>query len=284
MVTDLVTKNQGLAFSERLANRARERRTWLCVGLDPDVDRLPAHLPSSAAGIVEFCGALIEATAAHAAAFKINFAFFEALGREGWAALSTVRDAIPRDIPVIADAKRGDIPSTSRAYAQAIFERLDFDAVTANPFVGWDGLEPFLAYPERCVFVLCRTSNPGAGELQDVDVAGAPLYLHVARRATSLRGPAEVGLVVGATHPAALTAGRALSEALLLLLPGIGAQGAGAREAISSGGNIAGENALVNVSRQIIYASAGDDFAAQAAAAAHRYAEETWISNNASGG
>lgn len=284
MVTDSVTEIQSPIFSERLKSRARERRSWLCVGLDPDPERLPVGMTERVADVVEFCRAVISATSPYAAAFKINFAFFESLGVEGWAALRSVRDEIASDIPVIADAKRGDIPSTARAYARAVFERLDFDAVTASPFLGWDALEPFLAYPGRCVFVLCRTSNPGAAEVQDLYVDGEPLYLRIARRALSAPGPGETGLVVGATQPEALASVRSLSNELLLLLPGVGAQGAGAREALALGANSAGENGLANVSRQIMHASSREDFAARAADAARRYAEETWISVDASAG
>jgi len=268
MVTDLATKDQIDSFSARLRSRAERCRSWLCVGLDPDPAKLPPSVPPTAPGITDFCRNIIEATAESAACFKINFAFFEALGRDGWAALEDVRGAIPTTLPVIADAKRGDIANSAAAYADAILTNLDFDAVTVSPYLGWDSLRPFLSQKGKGVFVLCRTSNPGSADLQELQVGEEPLFLRVAREALALETSADVGLVVGATQPAALSAVRELGE-------DVGAQGASVREAIDAGGNGSGRNALVSVSRQVIFASRSTDYPLAAARAARSLAAQT---------
>lgn len=275
MVTDLATKDQIDSFSARLRSRAERCRSWLCVGLDPDPAKLPPSVPPTAPGITDFCRNIIEATAESAVCFKINFAFFEALGRDGWAALEDVRGAIPRTLPVIADAKRGDIANTAAAYADAILSHLDFDAVTVSPYLGWDSLRPFLSQKGKGVFVLCRTSNPGSADLQELQVGGEPLFLRVAREVLALETSADLGLVVGATQPAALRAVRELGEDVMLLMPGVGAQGASVREAIDAGGNGSGRNALVSVSRQVIFASSLTDYPLAAASAARSLAAQT---------
>lgn len=268
MVTDSVPEQQMPLLSHRLRERAQATGSWLCIGLDPQVNRLPVGISRDAGGIVRFCSEIIASTQEFAVAYKLNFAFFEALGREGWQALSLVRNAIPRHIPVVADAKRGDIGSTSAAYAHSIFGELEFDAATVNPYLGWDALEPFMGYCSRALFVLCRTSNPGSGAVQDLSVAGNPLYLAIADQALALEDrPAEIGLVVGATFPDALGAVRARSEKTLLLVPGVGTQGGQAYESVRVAANAHGENALIAVSRNILYASSGEDFAEAAARA-----------------
>jgi orotidine-5'-phosphate decarboxylase len=275
MVTDLVSNHKTVSFSERVRVRARKNRTWLCVGLDPVVDHLPTGIDRSASGVRAFCRRIVEATAPHATCFKINLAFFEALGADGWQTLHDVRREIPPDVPVIADAKRGDIVSTMRAYARSIYGELAFDAVTLNPYMGWETLVPFLQYQGTCSFVLARTSNPGASDLQDLLVGDGPLYLRVAREAVAQFGPGEVGLVAGATDLQSLRAIRSVARDALILVPGIGAQGASAREAVRAGGDDAGENALINVSRGVISASLGADFAEAAAVAAEALARQT---------
>jgi orotidine-5'-phosphate decarboxylase len=222
---------------------------------------LPLHLPRTADGVTTFCRDIIEATHEVAVCFKINFAFFEALGREGWAALDDVRRAVPSHIPVIADAKRGDIGNTDEAYARAILDVLAFDAITVSPYLGSDSVAPFAARPGKCALVLCKTSNPGADELQELQLSGEPLYAYVARRYLALESVGELGFVVGATQPEALKTVRALSQDLVLLVPGVGAQGATVEDALRYGANEAGENALAAVSRQILCASEGHDYA-----------------------
>lgn len=263
-----------LLFSHRVRHRAQEIGGWLCVGVDPQLEKLPADLSRDAAGVVQFCREIVTATEVYAACYKINFAFFEALGEEGWRSLAEVRRLIPPTIPVIADAKRGDIGSTSAAYARAIFEQLEFDAATVSPYLGWDALAPFMQYQGKALFVLCKTSNPGAGNLQDLLVDGEPLYLRLARQAIAQESQAEVGLVVGATYPDSLRAVRTLDQDMLLLVPGVGAQGARAGEALAAGANSSGENALISVSREILHASPGREFAAAAESAARRLVEE----------
>jgi orotidine-5'-phosphate decarboxylase len=210
-------------------------------------------------------------------AFKLNFAFFEALGAEGWRALHEVRHAIPAGVPVIADAKRGDIAHTAAAYAHGIFDLMKFDAVTVSPYLGWDSIEPFARYPGTGVFVLCQTSNPGASDFQNLLVGDTPLYMKVARETLRAESVADLGFVVGATQPAALEAVRGLSEEALLLVPGVGTQGADANTALQLGGNHRGDNAIFPVSRDILYASSGRDFADAARAAAARRAREFWL-------
>jgi orotidine-5'-phosphate decarboxylase len=251
--------------------------SWLCIGLDPDMGRLPSGVPATVDGIVDFCRAIIDATADLTVCYKINFAFFELLGSAGWSAIEQVRRAVPDDIPVIADAKRGDIGNTSRAYAEAILRVLDFDAVTVNPYLGQDSITPFLQYPDKAMLVLCRTSNPGAADLQELEIGKSPLYLIVARQALALSGPGEVGLVVGATAPAALRAARDLSQDIILLVPGVGAQGGKAADAVRAAANQKGQNALITVSRDVLYASPLADFAAAARNVAHERRAETWL-------
>lgn len=275
MVTESGRGSQVSTFSERLRARAREINSWLCVGLDPDLAWLPPHLSPDASGVVSFCRDVIDATAEHAVCFKVNFAFFEALGPFGWEALAEVRGAIPAEVPVIADAKRGDIGNTDEAYARAILDVLDFDAVTVSPYLGSDSVLPFASRESKCALALCKTSNSAASELQDLPVDGVPLFMRVARHMLSLECTGEIGLVVGATQPDALRRVRALSSTTILLVPGVGAQGATVQLAIGAGANERGENALASVSRQILCASAGRDFAAAARREAADLARQT---------
>jgi orotidine-5'-phosphate decarboxylase len=276
MVTDSVPKYKARSFAERVRNRADSIHSWLCVGIDPDPVRLPAGLAADASGVGAFCREIVCATSDVAVCFKVNVAFFEAFGPAGWEALARLRDAMPDNIPVMLDAKRGDIGNTSAAYARSLFDLLRADAVTVSPYLGWDALEPFTAYEGRGVFVLCRTSNPGSRDVQELEVGGEPLYLHVAREAIGLDVPADVGLVVGATQPDALRRVRALDDDVILLAPGVGAQGATAAEAIAAGGSRKGDNVLASVSRDILYASRGADYSQAAAESARRWAAESW--------
>lgn len=277
MVHNAARVNQPTIFSTQLRERANFVQSWLCVGLDPDVTQFPAGYPRTPAGVVSFCRHIIDATYDLVAAFKINFAFFEALGPEGWRALDEVRNAIPAGLPVIADAKRGDIANTAEAYARSIFEHLRFDAVTVSPYLGWDSITPFSNYVGKGVFVLCKTSNPGASALQDAMVGNEPLYIKVAREGLELDTPATLGFVVGATQPAALRAVRALSEDLLLLVPGVGAQGAQPGVTLQLSGNRHGANSVVSVSRDILFASSGRDFAEAARVATEDLAKQLWM-------
>jgi len=238
-------------FMLSLTERANRADSLLCVGLDPHPELLSE---ASAPGAAEFCLRLIEATAEYACAFKPNSAFFEAYGAPGWTALRQVIAAVPEHIPVILDAKRGDIASTARAYAQAAFDWLGADAVTVNPYLGHDAVEPFLEDPGRGVFLLCKTSNPGAGDLQSLSLDGEALYLKVARLAMDWNTAGNLGLVVGATDPQALAAVRELTPDLWILAPGVGPQGGDMEAALRSGVREDGAGLLVAVSRAIAQA------------------------------
>ncbi len=239
-------------FFSRLERRARQINSLLCVGLDPH----PAELPApTAAAARSFCLGLIQATADLAAAFKPNAAFFEQFGADGIAALRDIIAAVPDDIPVVLDAKRGDIASTAEAYARAAFEVLGADAITLSPYLGRDSLEPFLADPTRGVFLLCKTSNPGARDLQDLFLAhrvpGQRLFQRVAELATEWNKNDNLGLVVGATHPQALADVRQIAPALWILAPGVGPQGGDLAAALRAGLRDDGLGLLLPVSRQI---------------------------------
>lgn len=250
-------------FFAILTKVAREVDSLLCVGLDPHPELLPAP---TAVAARDFCLALIDRCAPYACAFKPNSAFFEVYGAAGVEALQTVIAAVPEDRPVILDAKRGDIASTAEAYARAVYDLLNADAVTASPYLGSDALSPFMARPERGVFILCKTSNPGAGEFQDLTVTPGPpepLYLRVARQAQRWRGQYgtdNVGLVVSATDPVALARVRAAAPDLWFLAPGVGAQGGDLATALAAGLRSDGLGLLVTVSRSL--AGAGDPAAA----------------------
>lgn len=274
--------DRGAPFVERLARRAASIRTTLCVGIDPEPNSLPHGLSADVRGIEEFARMIVVACAGHAAAFKANVAFFEAFGSAGIGALERVRARIPADVPFIADAKRGDISSTAARQAVALFDALGADAVTASPYLGGEAIRPLLERGERFVYVLCRTSNPGAAELQNLDVNGEPLYVHVARRATDWgAGRGNVGLVVGATAPTEIEVIRNAAPELPFLVPGIGAQGGDVDAVKRHGGaqrgpasSAPGGALLVNVSRGIASAAvdAADPRSALEAAAA-RWAE-----------
>jgi len=259
-------------FLDKLLAASRSQSSLLCVGLDPDPALAPPALVARPGWVAEFTAAIIEATADLVCAYKPNLAFYEALGGEGWAALRATLAAVPRHIPVIADGKRGDIGSTARAYARALFEELGADAATVSPYLGRDSLEPFLAYPDRAIFVLCKTSNPGAGELQNLRVCldgrEVPLYQAVAARATTWGPEGGVGLVVGATYPEDVAAVRALAPRMPLLLPGVGAQAGDLRASVRAGVDGAGERLIVSASRQVLYASRGADWLTAARRAA----------------
>jgi uridine monophosphate synthetase len=236
-------------FFTRLEGRARESNSLLCVGLDPHPEFLSED---SAQAVFSFCSRIIDATADFACAYKPNSAFFEALGPSGMEALMNVIRAIPEGIPVILDAKRGDIASTARAYATAIFDVLKADAVTVSPYLGWDSIEPMLANPKHGVFLLCKTSNPSADEIQAQRVEdGDPLYLHLARQVSGWNRPDQLGLVVGATYPQALAAVRESAPELWILAPGVGTQGGNLEIAIEAGLRSDGYGLLVPVSRGI---------------------------------
>ena len=250
-------------FVSRLLNASRRNRSLLCVGLDPDPARLPVK------DIFEFNKAIIDATADLVCCYKPNLAFYEALGIRGLQALKKTVAYIPRDIPVIGDAKRGDIGNTAAAYAKALFEYYKFDAVTVNPYLGYDSVKPFLDYRNKGIFVLCRTSNSSACDFQDlVDNFGMKFYQTVALRAGDWNKGGNIGLVVGATYPEELKEIRKLCPGMPLLIPGIGAQGGDLELSVRYGVDAAKEMAIIVAARQVLYASKGADYAQAARKAA----------------
>ncbi len=255
-----------MTFLDRLRGAEQRHDSLLCVGLDPQPARFPAHWRGDASRMYDFCAAIVDATADLAIAFKPQIAYFAAHGAE--AQLERLMDHLRRvapQVPVILDAKRGDIGSTAEQYAREAFVRYGADAVTLSPFMGFDSIQPYLEYEGKGAFLLCRTSNPGGDDLQSqrlASVDGQPrLYEHLARLA---QGPwnlnGQLGLVVGATYPAELARVRELAPTLPLLIPGVGAQGGDAVATVKAGWR-AGGPIIVNSSRAILYASSGEDFA-----------------------
>jgi len=245
-----------LTFAEKLTQAIERNDSLLCVGLDPRLDRFPPQVMAQPDPIFTFNKTIIDATADLVCAYKPNFAFYEAQGLEGLAALHRTIEYIHEvtDVPVLLDAKRGDIGSTAEAYAKAAFEVWGADAVTVNPYLGHDAVQPFTAYADRGIFLLCHTSNPGATDLQTLDCGGRPLYQVVAEQAA--RWGANVGLVIGATYPQALRAVREMAPQMWILLPGVGAQGGDLEAALAAGLDEQGSGIIVSASRSIIYAEA----------------------------
>ena len=236
------------SFFARITSRAKASGSLLCVGLDPHPEFLETPSADSAR---DFCLKLIEVTADLACAFKPNSAFFEVFGAPGWAALGDVIDAVPDQIPVILDAKRGDIASTSRQYASAVFHQLGADAVTVNPYLGHDSIEPFLEDSARGAFLLCKTSNPDSADIQMLGGAAEPVYLSVARLADQWNERNNLGLVVGATDPIAIARVRRVVPDLWILAPGVGPQGADPKAALEAGLRADGLGMLIPISRSL---------------------------------
>ncbi|HEY2887688.1 MAG TPA: orotidine-5'-phosphate decarboxylase [Candidatus Limnocylindrales bacterium] len=247
-------------YLERLADRAAALGTVLCLGVDPDPATLPEGFSRDVAGVEAFAMLLVRAAAPFAAAVKPNLAFFEAFGSAGLAAFERVRAAVPSGIPVVIDAKRGDIGSTSARHAAALYDALGADAITVSPYLGEEALRPLIERLDRLAYVLCRTSNPGAGELQDLPLGAGdgrpaePLWARVAARAAGWGPGGTVGLVVGATAPRELEAIRAIAPNLPFLVPGVGAQGGEVESVLKAGptrDGRAGGGLLISVSRGI---------------------------------
>ena len=275
-------------FTDQLQHAQRHNDSMLCVGLDPEPSRFPGAWKDQPARIYDFCAAIVDATKDLVCAFKPQIAYFAAHRAEDQLErlMAHIKRVAPQ-VPIILDAKRGDIGSTAEQYAREAFERYQADAVTLSPFMGFDSVEPYLRYPGKGVILLCRTSNPGGSDLQNqrlADVPGQPrLYEHLAALA---QGPwntnGQVGLVVGATFPEEIARVRALAPTLPLLIPGVGAQGGDAAATVKAGRRVAADGSvtgaiIVNSSRAVLYASAGDDFAS----AARRVAQDTRQALNA---
>ncbi|MGE5864668.1 MAG: orotidine-5'-phosphate decarboxylase [Rhizobacter sp.] len=270
-------------FIAQLQRAERQNQSMLCVGLDPEPAKLPGTMRGDASRIFEFCARIVDATKDLVIAFKPQIAYFAAHRAEDQLEqlMAHIRRVAP-EVPVILDAKRGDIGSTAEQYAREAFERYQADAVTLSPFMGFDSIEPYLRYPGKGVILLCRTSNPGGSDLQFqrlADVPGQPrLFEHLARLAqTDWNRNGQVGLVVGATFPEEIARVRELAPTLPLLIPGVGAQGGDAAATVKAGWRPNGP-IIVNSSRAVLYASSGEDHAA----AARRVALETRALLNAS--
>lgn len=255
-----------MTFTRRLSAAWQKHDSLLCVGLDPDPAKFPTPLKGRKDAIFEFCRTIVDATADLACAFKPQIAYFAAHRAEDQleALIAHIHEN-HSSIPVILDAKRGDIGSTAEQYAIEAFERFKADAITVNPYMGRDSVEPYLAYPDKGVILLCRTSNPGGSDLQFLDVGGEKLYERVARLAAEQwNHSGQIGLVVGATFPAEIARVRALTGDMPLLVPGIGAQGGDIEATVQAGRTSASTGLMINSSRAILYAGKGEDFAEKA--------------------
>ncbi|HEY5802964.1 MAG TPA: orotidine-5'-phosphate decarboxylase [Lysobacter sp.] len=266
-----------MTFIAALKQRWTQANSLVCVGLDPEPAKFPARFKGDPDAVFNFCRDIVDASAQYACAFKPQIAHFAALGAEDALErlVAHIHSAHP-GIPVILDSKRGDIGSTAQHYATEAFDRYAADAVTANPYLGRDSLQPFLDRSDRGVVILCRTSNPGAGDLQDLLVAdGRPLYQHVAEKvAREWNGNGNCALVVGATWPEQLREVRAIVGEVPFLVPGVGAQGGDVEAVVTNAKTSDGTGLMVSSSRAILYASSGDDFADAAANAARELRDE----------
>ena len=256
-----------MGFHSKLRAAWSASQSMLCVGLDPDPDQMPRSFDHVHQAAFHFSKAIVDATADTVCAFKPQFAYFASQRAEPELErlCHYIRDTYPGAL-LILDAKRGDIGPTAVQYAREAFERYGADVVTVNPYLGTDSIEPFLAYPQHGIFILCRTSNPGSGDFQSLDVGGQPLYAQVATRtAVEWSTIGQCGLVVGATYPDELGAVRAIVGDMPILVPGVGAQGADVDATVAAGAAADGFGMVINSSRAILYASSGDDFAEAAA-------------------
>jgi orotidine-5'-phosphate decarboxylase len=257
-----------------LAAQIRQKRSYLCVGLDTDLEKIPQHLLQSPDPVFEFNKQIIDATHDYCVAYKPNIAFYEALGPKGWESLQKTLDYIPKDIFTIADAKRGDIGNTSSLYARAFFKQMNFDSITVAPYMGADSVKPFLEFEGKWVILLAHTSNPGAKDFQLLESkAGKTLYEEVLTRSQAWGSAEQLMYVVGATQADKMEQIRQLAPEHFFLVPGVGAQG-GDLEMVSKYGMNKDCGLLVNSARAIIYASSGKDFADVARKEARKVREE----------
>ena len=259
---------------KELVDSIKSKQSYLCVGLDTDVDKLPKGFPKTAQGVIDFNKVIIDATAEYCVSYKINTAFYESLGVKGWQAMEETLAHIPSTHFTIADAKRGDIGNTSAQYAKTFFEVLPFDAITVAPYMGKDSIDPFLAYTNKCTIVLGLTSNEGSKNFEQQKLAsGQFLYESVLEQVASWGTADQIMFVVGATKAKELESIRKIIPAHFILVPGVGAQG-GSLEEVTKYGKNKEVGLLINASRAIIFASNGNDFAEKAALAAKQYAQE----------
>jgi orotidine-5'-phosphate decarboxylase len=261
-----------MSFESKLES-AVAKYGFLCLGLDTEMEKLPAPFSKTPDAILKFNREMIGLSNGLVAAYKPNLAFYEALGKTGWEILKETCKAVPKDKIIILDGKRGDIGNTARMYARAMFEDLGGDALTVNPYLGEDSLTPFTENPEKGIYLLCLTSNSGAASFQ-LFPPEDPLYLRVARRAAEWNRNKNIGLVVGATHPQQLASVREAAQGLPFLIPGVGAQGGSLAEAVRYG-TLGGKTpSLVNLSRSVLYASSGPDYREKAEAELKRVKSE----------
>ncbi|HWR26965.1 MAG TPA: orotidine-5'-phosphate decarboxylase [Candidatus Thermoplasmatota archaeon] len=253
-------------WREKLSSITSQNNSLLCVGLDSDTGKIPKFLMTSSKNpLFDFNKEIIDATKDLVCAYKLNMAFYEVAGNKGILALEKTIRYIPHDILIILDGKRNDIGNTAQKYAQSLFDILNADAATINPYLGKDGVNPFLEYKEKCCFILCRTSNPSAGDFQDLLVSSTPMYQIVARKIREWDTNKNCGAVVGATYPGELKTVRSiLGDDIPILIPGIGKQGGDVEKTVRNGTNSHGEMVLINSSREIIFAGDNEDFAGQA--------------------
>ncbi len=249
-----------------LRNIQAKNESMICLGLDLDPKRMPHEYSRTTKGLFDFAHQIIDATSDLVCAYKPNLAFYESLGTDGISLLKLIVDRIPDEIPVILDAKRGDIGNTASHYATALFERWGASWVTLNPYMGYDSLRPFLEYKDKGAFILCLTSNPGSRDFQMANVDGKPLFRIVAEKVAYWNKDNNCGLVIGATQPEHLREIRSVAQDMPLLIPGVGAQGGSLETAAVSGTDNFRKMALINVSRSVLYASKGEDFAQKARA------------------
>lgn len=265
-----------MKFVQRLERAWAAGDTLLCVGLDPDPAKLPKHLAAASHPLFEFGRAIVDATADLVCAFKPQIAYYAAARAENQLEMTIayIRRHHPV-IPVILDAKRGDIGSTAEMYAREAFERYQADAVTVNPYLGFDALAPFLEFQDKGVIVLCRTSNPGARDVQDIESKGRKLYEVIAEKAArDWNANGNVLLVVGATYPEELARIRAIVGDMPILVPGVGAQGGDVAAVVANGATADGTGLIISTSRAVLYAGSGEDYAAAARAAAQKLRDE----------
>jgi len=253
-----------MTFKEKLGHAQKRNNSLLCIGLDTDISKIPRSLKGHKNPQQEFNRQIIEATKDLACAYKLNLAFYESAGEQGYETIHETLGCIPAEIITIADGKRGDIGNTAEQYAKIIFDDWKFDAATVSPYMGKDSIDPFIKSEDHCAFILALTSNPGSRDFQYLEVNGRPLYEHVTAKAAGWNLQNNIGLVVGATHPEELKRVRAMVPGMPLLIPGIGTQKGDLDATVQYGCDKTGYLALINVSRGIIFASAGDDFGAKA--------------------
>ncbi len=265
---------QAMTFLSKLDSIIASNNSLVCVGLDTDRSRLPQSVLAAADPVAEFNRRIVEATSDLVCAYKINLAFYESLGERCWPTLRSTLGAIPADIVTIGDAKRGDIGNSAAQYAKALMDDLSFDSSTVNAYMGKDCVDPFIARDDRGAFILALTSNPGSKDFQTLKAGTKPLFMHVVARAKKWNGKKNIGLVVGATHPADLRKIRKAVPDMPLLIPGVGAQGGDLKSVVKYGCTKSGSLAVINASRSVLYASKGDDFAEAARAEALRMRDE----------